>query len=163
MGSVSSYLGQREFKYVWVVKLLEVLFLPCCRRVLADRLLFGELDVVERPVGGYFGDVGEEDCDRSLHIDVASTEVELILSLVITRRILGQQHQFRAHKLAKKLERLIVAVGEGCLQLSIALVVHDHGPFGLVSGLGRVKAHMELDNFERLQAESRFNFLLDNF
>ena len=49
------------------------------------------------------------------------------------------------------------------MQLSIALVVHDHGPFGLVSGLGRVKAHMELDNFERLQAESRFNFLLDNF
>ena len=49
------------------------------------------------------------------------------------------------------------------MQLSIALVVHDHGPFGLVGGLGRVKAHMELDNFEWLQAKSRFNFLLDNF
>ena len=49
------------------------------------------------------------------------------------------------------------------MQLSVALVVHDHGPFGLISGLGCVKAHMEFDNFEWLQAESRFNFLLDNF
>ena len=41
--------------------------------------------------------------------------------------------------------------------------MHDHGPFRLICGLGRVETHVKFDNFERLQAESRFNFLFDDF
>ena len=55
-----------------------------------------------------------------------------------------------------------VTVAEGCSELTVALVVHNHRPLSLVRLLGRVKLHMQLHDLEWLQAESRFNFLLKN-
>ena len=33
----------------------------------------------------------------------------------------------------------------------------------MICGLRRIETHVKLNNFERLQAESRFNFLFDDF
>jgi len=78
-----TYLCERELKDVWVVDLFEVFLLPGRRRILANGLLLGELDIVEHPVRGHLGDVREEDCDRAFYINIACAEIKLILSLVI--------------------------------------------------------------------------------
>ena len=64
-----------EFEHIGVVDLLEVLVLPRRGGVLADRLLLGQLHVVQHPVGSHFGDVGQEDGNRALHVDIAHSEI----------------------------------------------------------------------------------------
>ena len=58
--------------------------------VLADGRLLRELHVVERPVGGDICDVRQVDGDRAALIDIANSEVELILGLVIAGHDLCQ-------------------------------------------------------------------------